>query len=147
MPRAPRRDPRRPRAAARRARRGDPCARRARRRTARAARAGTRKRSGRLSRGFPRLPPRGGAEYNRPLMPEKLDELAAAIADRALARLRHEGFGRSVGFASAAGPEAEKDGAPGGCEPGPQLHSCGARAPIEEGDTRLTPVTIRASKE
>ena len=88
------------------------------------------------------MPPRGGAEYNRPLMPEKLDELAAAIADRALARLRSEGFGKS---ADARGAEA--DCAPQGCEPCPQIHSCGARALFEEGATRLTPITIRTSKD
>ncbi|TMB35829.1 MAG: deoxyribose-phosphate aldolase [Deltaproteobacteria bacterium] len=63
-------------------------------------------------------------------MPQKLDELAAAIADRALARLRGEGSGNSASL-------PETDCAPGGCEPCPQIHSCGARALFEEGATRL----------
>jgi len=73
-------------------------------------------------------------------MPERVDELAAAIADRALARLRSEGYGRS-----GAPPETEC--APEGCEPCPQIRSCGARALFEEGATRLTPIAIRTSKD
>ena len=73
-------------------------------------------------------------------MPQKLDELAAAIADRALARLRGEGSGNSASL-------PETDCAPGGCEPCPQIHSCGARALFEEGATRLTPTAIRTSKD
>ena len=73
-------------------------------------------------------------------MPERVDELAAAIADRALARLRSEGYGRS-----GAPPETEC--APEGCEPCPQVRSCGARALFEEGATRLTPIAIRTSKD
>src|SRR5207248_6785659 len=80
--------------------------------------------------------------YNRPLMPEKLDELAEEIAERALARLRSEDFGMSTGAR-----RAEADCAPQGCEPCPQIHSCGARALFEEGATRLTPITIRTSKD
>jgi deoxyribose-phosphate aldolase len=86
------------------------------------------------------LPPRGDAEYKRLLMPEKLDELAAAIADRALARLRSEGYGRSAGSSQA-------ECAAEGCEPCPQIRSCGARALFEEGATRLTPIAIRTSKD
>lgn len=93
-------------------------------------------------------------------MPEKLDELAAAIAERALARLRGErnggGPSRSASPTAAEGPgadrsavpsEVEKECAPAGCEPCPEIRSCGARALFEEGATRLTPITIRTSKD
>src|SRR3954463_15869049 len=90
--------------------------------------------------GTRRIAATGDAEYKRRLMPENLDQLAAAIADRALARLRREGFGKTPSL-------PETDCAPDGCEPCPQIHSWGARALFEEGATRLTPIAIRTSKD
>src|SRR3954465_8573418 len=89
--------------------------------------------------GTRRIAATGDAEYKRRLMPENLDQLAAAIADRALARLRSWGFGKAASL-------PETDCAPEGCEPCPQIHSCGARALLEEGATRLPPIALRQSK-
>jgi len=75
-------------------------------------------------------------------MPERLDELVAAIADRALARLRGEAIGRA-----GAVDDAGRPCAPQGCDPCPEIRSCGARALFEEGATRLTPIAIRTSKD
>src|SRR5256885_12183554 len=95
------------------------------------------------SRGFVRsFSSRSYRRTTGPLMREKLDELAAAIADRALARLRSEAPGTGPGAALA-----EADCLPEGCEPCPQIRSCGARALFEEGATRLTPIAIRTSKD
>jgi deoxyribose-phosphate aldolase len=86
-------------------------------------------------------------------MADPLDELAAAIADKALARLRAERGGavaRIASGAKAAGPASDADPREcnsGGCAPCESNGTCGAKGLSDMGATRLTPIAIRTSKD
>src|SRR5207244_806351 len=66
----------------------------------------------------PRLPQRRSAEYNRGLMADQIDELAAAIAEKALQRLRAEQIGRLQPTCGTP-LDQPKECAPDGCAPCP----------------------------
>src|SRR5947209_6749778 len=92
-------------------------------------------------------------------MAEQLDELAALIAEKALARLRGDGaprpgsathtpdYARIGREQPATPPEQPKQCTEGGCNPCEELHSCSARELYNVGTARLTPLAIRTSKD
>ena len=88
--------------------------------------------------------------------PDSLDELAATIADLALARLRAERAGAGAPADRPAQPlrvvPAINDDAPrecgsGGCAPCSDNQGCGARGMADVGGVRLTPIAIRTSRD
>ncbi len=83
---------------------------------------------------------------------DQLDELATAIAEKALQRLRAERIGREeptcdprAGLKTAS--TSAKECGPGGCAPCPENASCDAKAMADLGVARLTPLAIRSSKD
>jgi deoxyribose-phosphate aldolase len=79
-------------------------------------------------------------------MTDQIDELATAIAEKALLRLRAERSGQLEPTCGTA-IEQPKDCAPDGCAPCPENLSCGARAMADAGASRVTPASIRSSKD
>jgi deoxyribose-phosphate aldolase len=84
-------------------------------------------------------------------MADPLDDLAAAIAEKALARLRAERAAYNGKNNPTCGPHAKDDEpkhcGPGGCSPCEQNGSCGASQLGSLGVSRLTPINIRTSKD
>jgi len=79
-------------------------------------------------------------------MADPIDELAAAIAEKALQRLRAEQIGRLQPTCGTP-LDQPKECAPDGCAPCPDLGSCGARAMADLGATRFSPLAIRTSRD
>jgi deoxyribose-phosphate aldolase len=79
-------------------------------------------------------------------MADQLDELAAAIAEKALQRLRAERIGATQPTC-ATPASSSKECAPDGCAPCPESKSCDAKSMADIGATRLTPLAIRSSKD
>ena len=84
----------------------------------------------------------------------ELDELAAMIAEKALARLRSEGGWGLQARAAEAPPrspptldEVPKECNSSGCDPCDDRQACGARALFDVGTARLTPLAIRTSRD
>ena len=82
-------------------------------------------------------------------MADPLDELAAVIADKALARLRAERSAHLGKHQPTCGPrdQGPRECNSGGCAPCEGNGSCGAQALSLLGAARLTPITIRTSKD
>ena len=88
-------------------------------------------------------------------MADPLDDLAAAIAEKAFARLRAERAafnGKNDPTCSPSSRGLAKDDepkqcGPGGCSPCEHNGSCGASLLGSLGVSRLTPITIRTSKD
>ncbi len=81
-------------------------------------------------------------------MADQLDQLADAIAERALARLRAERIGREQPTCGPGTPGATaKECAPGGCAPCPESTSCDAKGMVDGGAARVTPLAIRSSRD
>ena len=79
-------------------------------------------------------------------MADQLDQLADAIAERALLRLRAERIGREEPTCATPNTTA-KECAPGGCAPCPENQACDAKALSDAGAARITPLAIRSSKD
>ena len=77
----------------------------------------------------------------------QLDELAAMIAEKALARMRAERIGRTEPAFGPSRDETPKECSTEGCAPCEDREICGPRALFDVGTARLTPLAIRTSKD
>jgi deoxyribose-phosphate aldolase len=83
-------------------------------------------------------------------MSDPLDQLAAAIAEKAIARLQRERaalVGRTEPTCSSPRDSEPRECNSGGCSPCEHQGSCSAHAVSQLGASRLTPINIRTSKD